>query len=489
MPKTHFTVDNCTSLDSLPKGARIHVVGVCGVAMAQLSIELAERGYRVTGSDKEFYEPMGGLLKSSKVETFTGYAAENVPAEVDLAIIGNAISYGNPEVDVIEQRNLPYTCFPKILGETLIGDRHSIVVSGTHGKSTTTALIASLLRRLNADPSYFVGGVAQDLPSSFHVGAGTFSVVEGDEYDSAFFAKVPKFTFYRPMSCIVNAIEYDHADIYPDLESIEREFTKLALAVPANGVIYAAIDFPVVERLLPMWREKTAVPIVTFGVHERADVRIVARKQEGFTQSVRAERKDGPPLEFEIPIPGLYNAKNALVSMLTLERCGFPVAGIAEALTHFKPVKRRQEIRFDKGGVTLIEDFAHHPTAVDETLRGIREAFPTRTLWAVFEPRSNTSRRKVFQNDYVRAFKTADRAVLCQVAARAIDTGIQLIDVAELSGEIDKEGTPSVCLPDAAAIEKHVLEQVKNNDVILVMSNGSFGGLIQNLEDRLRERI
>ena len=488
MPKTYFNIANVTSLNSIPKNGAIHVIGVSGVAMAQLAVELAKKGYAVSGSDKEFYEPMGSLLKSSPVKLCTGYAAENVPAKVDLVVIGNAISYGNPEVDVVEQKNLPYTCFPQILEETLIAGKHSIVVTGTHGKSTTTALVASMLAKLDADPSYFVGGIAQDLPMSLYVGKGKFSVVEGDEYDSAFFAKVPKFTFYKPDTCIVNAIEYDHADIYPDIESIVKEFRALVNNLPASGTALCCIDFPHVKTLVDEWRKSAKCKIITFGFLEGSDVRITERTQEGFKQNVTAVGKEIGTLKFTIPIPGAYNAKNALVTLLTAKLCGFDLEKAKTALSTFKAVKRRQEIRYNKGGVVLVEDFAHHPTAVDETIAGIREAFPDKTLWAIFEPRSNTSRRKVFQEPYIKAFNKADRAILCQVAARAIDTNIELIDVPTLSRQIKEAGVESVCLDNAQEIEKHLMQSVGTNDVILVMSNGSFGGLPQALETGLRAR-
>ncbi len=486
MPKDFFSVKGTTSLHGIKAGGKIHVIGVCGVAMAQLAVELAQRGYAVTGSDKEFYEPMGSLLAASPVKTLTGYAAENVPSDADLVVIGNAISYGNPEVDIVEQKNLPYTCFPQLLEETLISGKHSIVACGTHGKSTTTAMIAGVLRRLETDPSYFVGGIAQDLPDSLHVGSGKFSVVEGDEYDSAFFAKVPKFDFYKPDTCIINAIEYDHADIYPTLESVEKEFIKLVLSVPATGVVYCCVDFESTRRLLPEWRKTAKAKIVTFGLHESADVRIVERTQDGFVQKVTARLADGSSETFSIPVPGIYNAKNALVTLLVMKSCGLDLSRAKEALAQYKPVKRRQEIRADKNGVVLIEDFAHHPTAVNETILGIREAFPGKKLWAVFEPRSNTSRRKVFQEPYVQAFKNADVAVLCNVTARAIDSGVELIDVAQLAEEIkEKNDIPSSCLPDAQGILDHVFPNLSGNDVVLLMSNGAFGGLPKMFEDKI----
>jgi UDP-N-acetylmuramate: L-alanyl-gamma-D-glutamyl-meso-diaminopimelate ligase len=488
MPKDYFAVERCTALEQVQPGGRIHVIGVCGVAMAQLAVELSRKGYTVSGSDKEFYEPMAGLLRSSSVSTRTGYDASHVPLDAALVVIGNAISYGNPEVDVVEQKGLPYTCFPKVLAESLIAGKHSVVVTGTHGKSTTAAITASMLVSMALDPSYFIGGVAQSLPHSLHWGDGKHSVVEGDEYDSAFFAKVPKFSFYRPDTVIINAIEFDHADIYPNVEAIEAEFTKMVLGLPAGSLALCCTDFDRVARLVGEWRGAAKCRIVTFGQRADAEVRLVSRKQNGLSQECRMESKEFGAVDFSVPVPGAYNAKNAMAALLVAKTRGLDMQAALRGVAEFRPVKRRQEIRFEGNGVVLIEDFAHHPTAVSETIAAIREAYPEKKLWAVFEPRSNTSRRKVFQADYIKAFLQADDAILCQVAARANDASVELIDVPQLAAEISRAGTPAECLPDAAAIAEQLMRKIQWNDVVLLMSNGSFGGLPALLVERLSSR-
>ena len=457
--------------------------------MAQLAVELTKQGYLVSGSDKDFYEPMGSFLRNSSVTLFKGYAADNVPPSVDLVVIGNAVSYENPEVQVTEQRALRYSCFPRMLHETIISGKRSIVVTGTHGKSTTTALIASTLLKLGGEPSYFVGGIAQDLPMSLARGEGAYSVVEGDEYDSAFFAKVPKFSFYHPDICVINAIEYDHADIYPNVESIVKEFRTMLETMPTHTTALCCIDYPEVEKLVDELQGKVPCRIVTFGCRADAEISIVSRTQVGFTQQITARSSSHGEFSFSIPLSGVYNAKNALVAIVVAMMGGYSLEEATGALATFKSVKRRQELRYDKHGVTLIEDFAHHPTAVFETLAGIREAFPSRKIWAVFEPRSNTSRRKVFQEPYISAFRNADEVVLCQVVSREIDAHLELIDVETLSSKIAEQGTPSHCLADAKAIETFLLNAIGSNDVIVVMSNGSFGGLPQSLEGALRARL
>lgn len=489
MPKSYFSIDHTQSLKNVSTGGRIHVIGVAGVAMAQLAVELTKKGFLVSGSDKDFYEPMGSYLRNSPVTLFKGYAADNIPPNVDLVVIGNAISYGNPEVDVVEQRGLPYTCFPKLLQETIISGKQSIVVAGTHGKSTTTAMIASTLLKLGGDPSYFVGGVAQDLPLSLARGGGKQSVVEGDEYDSAFFAKVPKFSFYTPDIAIINAIEYDHADIYPDVESIKNEFRTLLKSLPAGGAALCCTDYEHVRSIVDELRPSLPCMVITFGCSPDADIHITSRTQEGLTQRVTATGKNVGTIQFSLPVSGVYNARNALVTIIVATMCGFSLDAARDAVATFKAVKRRQELRFDKHGVMLIEDFAHHPTAVHETLSGLREAFPTKTMWAVFEPRSNTSRRKVFQEAYVEAFQSANHAILCDVEARTIDAGHDLIDVSTLCDEITARGVPAVCLSDAKAIQERILQSIGNNDLIVLMSNGSFGGLPASLEAALREKV
>lgn len=494
MPKDFFAVARTTSLHSLAVGAKIHVIGVCGVAMAQIAVALAERGFRVSGSDKEFYQPMKGLLERSPVSIQTGYSTSNVPSDVDLVVIGNSISYGNPEVEVVEQRNLPYTCFPQILQEVAIAGKHSIVVTGTHGKSTTTAIIATVLMRHGKEPSYFVGGIANGLPQSLAVGKGKYSVVEGDEYDSAFFAKVPKFSFYTPDTAVVNAIEYDHADIYPNVEAIETEFKKLVTNLKADGTAICCVDFPFVKRLVSEWRSSAQCKLVTFGSDAEADYSIEARETKGFSQVVRVRGPKGELVQFSIPMVGEYNARNALAALIVSEIVGLERGKTIEALGDFKAVKRRQEVRASKDGVVLIEDFAHHPTAVRETVEAVREAFPTAQLWAVFEPRSNTSRRKVFQEAYVKAFHGADRVILKDVVARAIDTDVELIDVSVLSDTISASGVPSVCLKDVAAIRHYLWSNITPpagerdvRHVIFVMSNGSFDGLPQLLQEDIEK--
>ena len=265
MPKDYFAVERTSTLSDLPDNAAIHLIGVAGVAMGQLAVALADKGYRVSGSDKAFYEPMGSFLRNSSVQLCDGYAAENVPTDVDLVVIGNAVSYGHPEVAVVEERNLPYTCFPKLLYESLISGKRSVVASGTHGKTTTAGYLASTLLELSADPSFFVGGVVHGVSQSMQIGNGAASVVEGDEYDSAFFAKVPKFQFYRPNIWIVTSLEFDHADIYNSIDEIEAEFQGVLKGLSASDQVYVCCDCPKLKEVFPRWRELSPAALISYG--------------------------------------------------------------------------------------------------------------------------------------------------------------------------------------------------------------------------------
>lgn len=453
--------------------------------MGQLAKALADKGFEVSGSDKEFYEPMGSFLKDSSLKLFRGYREENVPSDVSLVVIGNAVSYGHPEVDLVEKQNLPYSFFSKLLYETAIEGRTSIAACGTHGKSTVAGMVASVLVKLKQDPSYFIGGVVHDLPSSLHAGTGSLSIVEGDEYDSAFFAKVPKFDFYAPDICIINAIEFDHADIYSNLEAIKTVFSLMVERLSGKAVLICCSDYPVIKELLSEWQKKTKAEIITFGEDNSATFRITERKQNGTLQSFNLESSNGD-IEIKIPLIGLYNARNAAATVIACMHAGIPEDKITTALSSFQKVKRRQEIIIDSEELVLIEDFAHHPTAVAGTIAAVKEAFPDRELYAVFEPRSNTSRKKVFEDAYIKAFSMADFALISEVKKRALDTEDDIMDVSTLVEQIsERTEAQALCLSGADAIVEWLTQNGAEKRVVLVMSNGSFDGIIEKLKSSL----
>ena len=490
MSKDYFSIAGCSSLSSVPLGAHIHVIGVCGVAMAQLAVALAEQGYVVTGSDKEFYEPMAGLLRDSAVQTYQGFSAQRMVTHLGkpaLVVIGNSISFGNEEVTAIIEQALPYTIFPKITGDFLIGNRHSIVISGTHGKTTTTSLGAHALSELQAHPSFFVGGIIKNYPRSFVVGSGGISIVEGDEYDSAFFAKVPKFDFYKPQTLVITSLEFDHADIYPDLESIEAVFLNLLKSVPPTGNIFVCIDDHNVKRLLPMWRTATRTPIISFGFDSESDTRIseptFADGVQSFSIQIGSQAHS-----LSCQLLGSHNARNITAIFLSLQAQHFSPIEIIKSIASFTGVRRRQDVRYQGSDVVLIEDFAHHPTAVFETLAAIRRGYPGRSLKIAFEPRSNTSRRKIFEVPYQSAFKDATAVYLKSVQARHNDDGVALMDMNAVVAGIKGYGSSVSLFDTSEALAKQMITDLKPGDVLVVMSNGSFDGLIDLLTTYLADR-
>jgi UDP-N-acetylmuramate: L-alanyl-gamma-D-glutamyl-meso-diaminopimelate ligase len=482
MPKEHFTVAKTTPLSQVPHGGAIHVIGVSGVAMAQLAVALTAKGYRVSGSDKEFYEPMGSFLRSSPVQICKGYAAENIPTDVALVVIGNAVSYSNPEVLSVEARGLPYTLFPKLLFETLISGKHSIVVAGTHGKTTTSALLSSVLTNCKEHPSFFIGGAVKEFAQSLTVdAAGTISVVEGDEYDSSFFAKVPKFSFYAPNTLIVTSIEFDHADIYRDVDEINGVFFSAISKMTAQDLIIACGDEPNLQAQIQRWKSDSKARVITYGVSAGCDAQLLTCQDRDGMQEVSVRLPDSALKTFTLQLPGRYNALNALAVLLAVMHRGIDPTKVLAALPLFQGVKRRQDVRFESSRYTIVEDFAHHPTAVRETLAGIRARNADKRLIAVFEPRSNSSRRKVFQHDYVAAFQAADLVVLCDVLAKESDAHLELLNVRTLGEEITEQGVATVVQPDPDGVYNYLTSILTKGDVLLVMSNGSFGGLIEKL--------
>lgn len=449
---TDFSVKGTTSLDSLKKGSKVHFLGIAGIAMAQLAVYLSKEGYQVSGSDTDYWEPAGSLLKNSNIKLFKGY--EELP-ENDLVVIGNAIRRDNPLLTKVSN----YTSFPQALYETVIKGRKSIVISGTHGKTTTTALTAWCLK--DHDPSYFIGGSVIGLDSSLHVGKGDISVVEGDEYDSAFFAKVPKFDFYKPDVLLVTSVEYDHADIYPDIEAINKEFTDLVTSTTSAVVVAMSGDN--LKNLCTEWKSKARV--ITFG----AEGDIVFERNKDLISF----NYEGEKIEIRSTLSGMHNAYNAVGSWLVQK-----LAGISNpsGFDSFKGVKRRQEVKYESDKVILIEDFAHHPTAVRETLKGLRERYPDRKLIACFEPRSNTSRRKIFEGEYATALSLADTVIVKRVTPRHNDNINDLFDVDSLVKSVG-----GAALSGIDEIVRNVNENLSGTDLVVVMSNGSFDGLIERL--------
>ncbi len=462
----------------------VHLVAIAGTGMGSLACMLAARGVRVTGSDRDIYPPMSEQLARAGIPVLRGFAPDHVLSErPDLVVIGNAVRRDNPEAQAAIAAGIPYRSMADAVGELFIRGHHGVVVAGTHGKTTTTSLLGWILVHAGRDPGILVGGVAENLGTSFRLGAGEHFVIEGDEYDTAFFDKTPKFLHYDARTLLFTSCEFDHADIYASLDEVKAAFRALALAIPTEGCIVAAIDDANVRDVLRGAR----APVRGYGFTEQAlfrasDVTFDARRTQ-----FAAWRGGDRLARVSVAVHGRHNVENVLGAFATATELGVAPAAIAEALAEWKGVRRRQEVRGTEAGMTVVDDFAHHPTAVRETLAAMRARFPGRRLFAVFEPRTNTSRRRFFEDGYVDALAGADAVVVA-----GVHRGAELPEAERFRPEAVVErlvarGVPAVYLPEIDAIIEHLTAERSGRDVALVMSNGAFGGIWERLLERLRK--
>ncbi len=456
----------------------VHVIAACGVGMASLAGMLKENGFRVTGSDNDVYPPMSTQLEQLGIRISSPYKAENIPADAELVVVGNAVSRENPECVEAVRRKLPLLSMPQALAEYFIEGRESIVVAGTHGKTTTTSLAAWTLFALGDDPSFLVGGVPKNFPVSYRIGHGPRFVVEGDEYDTAYFDKGPKFLHYRPKTVLLTSIEFDHADIYRDLDHLKESFLKLARLIPEDGLLIACADYPDVVELAG----ESRCPVVFYSVSDEAPPlppgaelhSVTGLREEGGFSRFRLD-EDGP--EYRLRLPGRHNAANAAAVAIACIRAGFAPERIVEAMSGFEGVRRRQEVVGEFGGVLVVDDFAHHPTAVRETVRAVRGRWPGRRVVAVFEPRSNTSRRNVFQKEFAAALAEADSVVVAGVfGAGKIPEG-ERMSPDQLAASVRSLGREATVIAAVDDIVEHIADSCGPGDLVLVMSNGGFGGI------------
>jgi UDP-N-acetylmuramate: L-alanyl-gamma-D-glutamyl-meso-diaminopimelate ligase len=459
---------------------KVHLSAIAGTAMASLAGLLRERGYDVSGSDQDIYPPMSTQLEQLGIPVRSPYAEGNVPADADVVVVGNALSRGNPEVEAVLDRKQRMSSLPAMLSEEFIRGRTSLVVAGTHGKTTTTSLLAHILNTAGKDPSFLIGGVPRDFERSYRLGKGDFFVVEGDEYDSAFFDKRPKFLHYLPDIAIIGNIEYDHADIYPDLAAVQRAFVHLMNIVPRRGLVVAGLETPALRELLP----RAHSPVETFGLSEGADWRAInvsvnAKGGWGFTL-IKGGKDLGP---FTLGLGGEHNLRNALAATAVANAIGIPLDTARKAVASFAGVKRRLEVRGSARGVTVFDDFAHHPTAVRETLRALRASAPAGAgrLIAVFEPRSYTSRTRVFQEEFARAFQDADRIVVSSAHMPGKVPESQRISEKELVRAIAELGRDARFVASVDDIVRQLAGDLEEGDRVVVLSNGGFGGIHDKL--------
>jgi UDP-N-acetylmuramate: L-alanyl-gamma-D-glutamyl-meso-diaminopimelate ligase len=460
----------------------IHLIGICGTAMASLAGMLQLQGHRITGSDAAAYPPMSDLLAELKIPVFEPYAESNLEPRPDLVVVGNAISRGNVELEYVLDARITFCSMAAILHDEFLLGRESLVVAGTHGKTTTTSMLAwiyEVASRQDASlaPSFLIGGVAENFGTSFKVRPTRPFLLEGDEYDTAFFDKGPKFLHYFPDAAILTHVEFDHADIYADLGAVKTAFKRLVNLVPRRGRIVAFDGSANVSECVA----KAFCPVERYGFRPESHWRVSELRHDGALTRWTLTCGGNAFAELSLPMAGEHNALNATAAAALAAGQGVPVAAIVEALATFRSVKRRLEVRAVVNGVTIIDDFAHHPTAIRETLRALRECYPGRRLWAVLEPRSNTLRRNVFEADLVDSLALADRVVLAAVfKSESIPVGERLIPE-KVVAALNERGVPSAVLPDADAIVEALAPQVLDGDVVAILSNGGFGGIYQKL--------
>jgi UDP-N-acetylmuramate: L-alanyl-gamma-D-glutamyl-meso-diaminopimelate ligase len=461
----------------------IHLIGICGTAMASLAGLLKQRGFKVTGSDAAAYPPMSDFLASINISVAQPYAETNLKPRPDLVVVGNAISRGNPEIEHVLDERIPFRSLPDILYEHFLRSRESIVVAGTHGKTTTTSMLSWIFQSAGKDPSFLIGGIAENFSSSFALKQGKHFIIEGDEYDTAFFDKGPKFLHYFPQSIILTSVEFDHADIYKDLDAVKTAFKRLVNLLPRKGKIIAYDANTNVDECVA----HAFCPVERYGMTKDSHWQITDVRFEP-ERTLWSVLKEGTPwTEFEFSLAGEYNVVNATAAAAMAAHYGIEPPAIAEALKTFKSVKRRLEIKAQVDGITIIDDFAHHPTAIAETLKAIRTRYPGTRLWAVFEPRSNTLRRKVFEKDLVKSLALADQVVIASIfKPEAVPEKERLVIESVVSG-LTKLRKPARELKDADAIVNTVAPELNSGDVVAILSNGGFGGIYEKLPRRLEE--
>lgn len=486
---TRNTTSNGNVLEQIPPGAvrRIHLVGVAGTGMGSFAGLLKAAGYEVTGSDQNVYPPMSDMLIRWGVETMTPYAAENLDrAKPDLVVVGNVIRRENVEATAARERGVPQMSFPAAMGSLILDGRHSVVVAGTHGKTTTSALLSHVLVTAETDPTFLVGGVTLNAQSNFRFGKGPFVVVEGDEYDTAYFDKGPKFLHYRARTAMLTSVEFDHADIYTDMAHYESAFARFAATIPVDGTLVVCATYPNAEAIA---RQYCKGRVVTYAGESEADysTRHMKFGPDGASFDI-IRREDGSSTSFRLPMSGHHNVENAVGVFAVGMALGITPDAVIRGFATFAGVKRRQEVKGEVRGIVVVDDFAHHPTAVQETIEGIRERYADRRVIAVFEPRSNTSRRNIHQLPYVNALRDA-AVVFIKVPEPhdKVPVGEQL-DVNEIVSDLRAEDVAAHGSSDVEELVRMVVAEARPGDLVLVMSNGAFGGFVSKLMEALGTR-
>lgn len=481
-----MTLDLDPQLNILPEKIKhIHILGICGTGMAALAGMLQSLGYKVSGSDNSVYPPMSDFLESLQIEIRQPYSPDNLKNKPDLVIVGNVIRQINEEAQELARLNIPYLSFPQALAHFFISTRKSLVISGTHGKTTTCSLLASVLHHANLDPTFMIGGIVREFDSNFKIGKGPYFVAEGDEYDTAFFDKESKFLHYQPHVAVITSLEFDHADIFADLDAIKRSFAKFISLLPVDGLIIANMDNPDIVELV----KEAPCRVEGYGINSSHSWSLgKITNNQGMTAFEAL--KDGEIWgKFQVQLPGRHNCLNSLAVCAIMNYLGFKPEQINPGLAKFGGVKRRQEIRGIAAGVTVIDDFAHHPTAVKETLTALKNAYPANRLVTVFEPRTNSSRRTIFQKQYSEAFDSADHVLIREPVPLVDVDESELFSSSKLCGDLSTRNVSAKSYENTDQILAALETDLQPGDVVAILSNGGFDNIHNRLLEMLKGRV
>lgn len=479
------TLDLDPQLNILPENVKhIHILGICGTGMAALAGMLQSLGFKISGSDNGVYPPMSDFLEGLDIQISQPYSPDNLKNNPDLVIVGNVIRKVNEEAQELARLKIPYLSFPQALAHFFISTRKSLVISGTHGKTTTCSLLASVLHHADLDPTFMIGGIVREFDSNFRIGNGPYFVAEGDEYDTAFFDKESKFLHYRPNVAVITSLEFDHADIFDDLDAIKKAFAKFISLLPGDGLIIANMDNPDIAELV----KKAPCRVEGYGTDITNYWSLgMIESDQGMT-AFDAVKQGETWGRFEVQLPGRHNCLNSLAVCAIMNHLGLVPEQINPGLVKFGGVKRRQEIRGIEAGVTVIDDFAHHPTAVKETLFALKNAYPTNRLVTVFEPRTNSSRRTIFQKQYSEAFDSADHVLIREPVPLVDVEESELFSSSKLCDDLSTRNISAVSYKDTDQILAALKSELAEGDVVAILSNGGFDNIHNRLLEILRER-
>ncbi len=464
------------------KQKHVHLIGICGTAMASLAGMLKQRGFQVTGSDHAAYPPMSDFLASLNIPVSQPFSERNLQPQPDLVVVGNAISRGNPELEHVLDKRIPFESMSRVLHDEFLIGRERLVVAGTHGKTTTSSLLAWLFHHAGRAPSFLIGGIPENFGSSFGLGSGNEFILEGDEYDTAFFDKGPKFLHYFPDAVILTSVEFDHADIYKNLDEVKTAFARLVNLIPRRGLLVAWDGHPNVDECAA----RAFCRVERYGFKEQSKWQAIDVEYASEVTRWSILRDGEPWGEFAFPLAGGYNVLNATAAAALAANYGLAKDAVADGLRSFRSVKRRLEVKAEIHGITIIDDFAHHPTAIAETLKALRTRYPGRRLWAILEPRSNTLRRKVFQDELARSLALADRIVVAAIFKSEAIPEDERLDAAAVISALQSSGKVACLLDTADAIVDSIGHELRAGDVVAILSNGGFAGIYEKLPARLR---